>query len=98
LQVARSGLPTGGRLRARIFASDVLVSLTPLEGISALNVLSGTVAEIGPSNGGGTVDLRIDCNGEMVVARLTAKSVAALALKPGSRVYAVIKSVSIDAP
>lgn len=98
LQVARTGLATGSSLRIRILASDVLISLTPLEGISALNVLSGAVTEIGPRNGGGAIDLRIDCNGEMVVARLTAKSVAALALRPGSPVYAVIKSVSVDAP
>jgi molybdate transport system ATP-binding protein len=98
LQVARSGLAAGASLRVRILASDVLVSLTPLDGISALNVLPGTIAEIGARNGGGAVDLRIDCNGEMIVARLTAKSVAALALRPGSPVYAVIKSVSIDAP
>lgn len=98
LQVARAGLATGSALRVRILASDVLVSLTPLAGISALNVLAGTIAEIATKNGGGAVDLRIDCNGELVVARLTTKSVAALALKPGSPVYAVIKSVSIDAP
>ncbi|TCR62238.1 molybdenum ABC transporter ATP-binding protein [Bosea sp. BK604] len=98
LQVARAGLVAGHRLRVRILASDVLVSLTPLDGISALNVLSGTIAEIGERNGGGAIDLRIDCSGEIVVARLTAKSVAALALAPGRPVYAVIKSVSIDAP
>jgi molybdate transport system ATP-binding protein len=98
LQVARSGLLPGSRLRVRILASDVLVSLTPLDGISALNVLAGSIAEIGARNGSGAIDLRIDCNGEIVVARLTAKSVATLALKPGAPVYAVIKSVSIDAP
>ncbi|RDJ21256.1 molybdenum ABC transporter ATP-binding protein [Bosea caraganae] len=98
LQVARAGLALGSTLRVRILASDVMVSLSPLDGISALNVLAGTVAEIGERSEAGAVDLRIDCNGEMIVARLTAKSVAALALKSGSPVYAVIKSVSIDAP
>ncbi|KFC70423.1 Molybdenum ABC transporter ATP-binding protein [Bosea sp. LC85] len=100
LLVTRPGLRPGARLRARILASDVFLSLHPLEGISALNVLQGTIVEIGL--GGGTdraaIDLRIDCNGAMLVARLTAKSVARLELKPGSSVYAVIKSVSVDAP
>ena len=100
LFVARPGLRPGARLRARILASDVLLSLNPLEGISALNVLEGTIAEIGMGRGtdGAAIDLRIDCNGAMLVARLTAKSVTQLGLKPGSPIYAVIKSVSVDAP
>ncbi len=98
LQVALSGLAPGRTLRVRILASDVMISLSPLEGISALNVLAGTVAQIGARNGGGTVDLHVDCHGEIIVARLTAKSVEMLRLGPGCPVYAVIKSVSIDAP
>ena len=40
----------------------------------------------------------IDCGGENLLARLTAKSVDALGLVPGSVVHAVIKSVSIEGP
>lgn len=95
--VTRPGLRPGARLRVRILASDVLVSLAPLAGISALNVLQGSVTEISGGDGA-AVDLRIDCNGAMLVARITAKSVAQLGLQPGHPIYAVIKSVSIDAP
>ncbi|WP_332685295.1 molybdenum ABC transporter ATP-binding protein [Bosea sp. (in: a-proteobacteria)] len=98
LQVAQRSLPAGSRLRVRVLASDVLISLKPLEGISALNVLSGTVAVVGaPHDDGSALEIGIDCNGARLLARLTTKSAEHLGLKPGDRVFAVIKSVSIDA-
>lgn len=97
LHVPQRSLPIGSALRVRILASDVLISLKPLEGISALNVLSGTIAEIGARRGDGSaLEIGIDCNGASLLARLTSKSAEHLGLKPGNRVYAVIKSVSID--
>ena len=98
LQVPRSTLPIGSTMRLRILASDVFLSLTPPTGVSALNVLAGTVTEIGPRRDGPAVELRLDCAGDVLLVRLTAKSVAAQALAPGARVYAMIKTVSIDAP
>jgi molybdate transport system ATP-binding protein len=98
LQVARGTLPPGATTRVRILASDVLISLTPPVGVSALNILPGTVVEIGARRAGGAVELRLDCGGENLLARLTAKSIDALGLRVGSQVHAVIKSVSIDAP
>jgi molybdate transport system ATP-binding protein len=46
--------------------------------------------------GDGTADIRIDCNGEALIARLTRYSAERLALAPGKPVYALIKSVSLD--
>jgi molybdate transport system ATP-binding protein len=85
-------------MRLRILASDVVISLQRPEGVSALNILPATVVEIGPLRGASAVDLRLDCRGITLLARLTAKSVAVLGLAPGAEVHAVIKSVSIDAP
>ncbi len=97
VQVPHRAQPPGSRLRVRILASDVLISLQPLQGISALNVLSGTIAEIGARRSGGSaLEIGIDCNGASLLARLTSKSAAHLGLKPGQSVYAVVKSVSID--
>jgi len=100
LQVARGSLALGQRLRVRILASDVLVSLAPLTGISALNTLSGTITEIGERSGqdASTLHLRIDCSGDALTVLLTAKSVAALGLAVGNPVHAVIKSVSVETP
>lgn len=99
LQIAQRPLPEGASLRVRVLASDVMLSLKPLEDISALNVLPGTIAAIGGRHKeGSALEIGIDCNGAPLLARLTAKSAEQLRLAPGLPVYAVIKSVSIDTP
>jgi molybdate transport system ATP-binding protein len=94
LVVPRLAVPPGTAVRAYIRARDVMLSLQPPQDISALNVLAGTVAEIRPT--GAQADVRLDCNGALLMARLTRKSVERLALAPGRPVHAVIKSVSFE--
>jgi len=95
LRVPDLALPIGTALRVRIRARDVMIALRPPEGLSALNVLPVVVADIGPPEGS-SVDLRLDCGGETLVARLTLRSVEALQLVPGRSVFAVIKSIAFD--
>ncbi|HTZ38353.1 MAG TPA: molybdenum ABC transporter ATP-binding protein [Stellaceae bacterium] len=95
LHVPRLDLPTGAELRLRIRARDVMLALVPPEKLSALNVLPGTVAEIA-ADAGPIVQVRLDCAGEALVARLTRRSVETLGLAPGLPVYAVIKSIALD--
>jgi molybdate transport system ATP-binding protein len=92
--VPRLAAPVGARVRAYIRARDVMLSLRPPDEISALNILSGRVAQVTPQ--GAQADIRLDCNGATLTARLTAKSVDRLALAPGRPVYAVIKSVTFE--
>jgi molybdate transport system ATP-binding protein len=94
LQVPRLRAPVGAPVRAYIRARDVMLSLRPPEEISALNVLAGRIAAI--ESGGAQAEVKLDCNGAALIARLTAKSVQRLALAPGKPVYAVIKSVSFE--
>ena len=96
LQVPRLTAPVGAAVRAYIRGRDVMLSLKPPEEISALNVLAGRVAAIVPASNGAQAEVRLDCNGAALTARLTAKSVQRLALAPGLPVYAVIKSVSFE--
>lgn len=100
LTIARGTLRQGERIKIRILASDVMLSLGRPGEISALNVLSGTISEIGERSGpgGSTVHLLIACGEAKLAARLTAKSVALLGLAPGKPVHAVIKSVSVEMP
>jgi len=95
LRVPRLDLPVGSMLRVRIRARDVMIALAPPEGLSALNVLPGTVAEIGAAEGP-IAEIRLDCAGEPLVARLTRRSIDTLGLAPGRRVYGVIKSIAFD--
>ena len=94
LQVPRLAVPVGAPVRAYIRARDVMLSLKPPQEISALNVLSAKIAEITPA--GAQADVRLDCNGAILMSRVTSKSVERLTLTPGRPVYAVIKSVSFE--
>ncbi len=73
-----------------------MLSLRPPEEISALNVLAGRDRCRSPPTANAQADVRLDCNGAVLMARLTAKSVERLALAPGRPVYAVVKSVSFE--
>jgi molybdate transport system ATP-binding protein len=95
LRVPYLDLPVGAVLRVRVRARDVMIALTPPAGLSALNVLPGTVREIGRADGP-IVEIRLDCAGEPLIARLTRRSVETLGLAPGHAVYAVIKSIAFD--
>jgi len=85
----------GTKVRVHIGASDMMISTRHPEGLSALNVLRGVVAELGPQRGP-ILDLRLDCGGQAILARLTQRSVETLGLSQGTPVYAVIKTVGFD--
>jgi molybdate transport system ATP-binding protein len=85
----------GKIIRMQIKARDVMIALKRPEEMSALNVIEGTVAEIGPMDGA-SVEIRLDCSGEALVARLTRYSAERLSLRVGAPVFAVVKSVSFD--
>jgi molybdate transport system ATP-binding protein len=95
LRVPYIDLRLGTQLRVRIRARDVMIALEPPRGLSALNILPGTVAEIGRTEGP-IVEIRLDCAGEPLIARLTRRSIETLGLAPGRQVYAVIKSIVFD--
>ena len=90
----RLDLTDGTKLKVRIRARDVSLSLTPPVDISVLNILSGTVRQIDTGEGAQS-DVLIDV-GVPLIARVTRKSVHDLGLKPGKTVYALIKAVALD--
>ena len=85
----------GARIRLRVRARDVMLAKSAPTDVSALNVMPGTVADIRAGDGP-IVDIRLDCNGEALLARLTRYSVERMGLAPGSSVHALIKSVALD--
>ncbi len=91
----RLDAPVGTRLRLRVRARDVMLARSAPTDLSALNVLPGIVAAIGPYDGP-IVEIRVDCNGEALIARLTRYSVERLGLAPGTPVFALVKSVALD--
>ncbi len=90
----RVDAPDGAVLRLRILAQDVMVATERPTGISALNVLKATVGTVHPGDGPGAL-VQLKVGDDLMLARLTQRSVAALDLKPGRDVFAVLKAVSV---
>ena len=94
-RLPRLEAPVGTRLRLRVRARDVMLSKSAPEDLSALNILPGVVAETGPPEGS-IIQIRVDCNGEALLARVTRYSAERLGLVEGAQVYALVKSVALD--
>lgn len=92
--LAHAPLPSGQALRIKVLARDVSLSLERQHS-SILNVLPATVAEIAPTRSPAQVLLRLDLGGTALLARITRYSLERLALQPGSRVWAQLKSVAV---
>ena len=97
LRVARLDLPLGTRLRLRVRARDVALSLSQPEGISISNVLPATVQELSQDEAP-FVDVLLSAGAATLWSRITRRSAAVLRLAPGRPVYALIKTVAIDRP
>ncbi|WP_027051167.1 molybdenum ABC transporter ATP-binding protein [Mesorhizobium erdmanii] len=95
IRVPRLAVKTGAPVRIRIRARDVMIATEKPTGLSALNILPGTIVAIRPGEGP-AVELGIDCNGATVLARITEQSRHALKLRLGGKVFAVVKTVSFD--
>jgi molybdate transport system ATP-binding protein len=94
LLVGGAQLQFGQRVRLRILAQDVSVTLTPPQHSSILNILPATVLEISPCGPTQhTVLMRV--GGQHLLARITRKSTALLQLQANTAVYAQIKSVAV---
>ena len=84
----------GAELRVRIAAHDVIVARGRPEGLSALNVLRGVVQAVREGAGPGAI-VAVDTKAGRVLARITRRAAAALALAPGAEVHVVVKAVSV---
>ncbi|RKH49150.1 molybdenum ABC transporter ATP-binding protein [Corallococcus sp. AB049A] len=84
-------LPHGTRAAYAVPAEDILLSTGPLTGVSARNVLEGTVAKLEDA-GAGECATHVDVAGVRWVVRLTHAAVRELSIAPGLRVYLAVKS------
>jgi len=85
----------GERVRARIRARDVSLSVQKPSGISILNVLPAHVTAIAEETGP-IVDLQLAVGNVTLVARITRRSLRQLDIRTGQELYAMVKAVSFD--
>jgi molybdate transport system ATP-binding protein len=84
----------GATLRVRIMAQDVILSRDRPVGLSALNILQGTISDLRLGDGPGVM-VTLTVGEDRLAARITRRSAEALGLAPGQTCHAVIKSVAV---
>ena len=80
-------------VRLHIPARDVSLALGPVANLSILNRVAGTVDALWDH--GDAVLVRVACDGQHLLARVTRRSVDELGLAPGGAVQALVKSASV---
>ena len=94
LCIARQPVDVGQRVRIQVQARDVSLTLERQTGTSIQNILPVTVMALSPQ-GPGQVMVQLDAAGTPLLARVTARSVEALALQSGQHVFAQVKGVAV---
>ena len=94
LWLPRIDAAPGAPVRVRIEAQDVILALSPPEGISALNVLPAVVTAIREGEGPGAA-VGLLAGEDRLLARITRRSVRMMGLAPGVRVHVVLKAMSV---
>jgi molybdate transport system ATP-binding protein len=94
LWLPRTGDAPGTVLRVRIMAQDVILSHDRPAGLSALNILQGTISDLRLGDGPGAM-VTLDMGEDRLAARITRRSAEAMGLASGQACHAIIKSVAV---
>ena len=95
LWVRDDGEQPGQPVRVRVMAGDVSLALSRHEDTSILNRLPVTISQIAASPDPSVALVRLEAGADHLLARITHRSRELLALEPGKRVWAQIKSAAI---
>lgn len=90
LRAARAGSP----VRVQLLARDIILATSRPENLSVRNVLTGTVERI-VADDEDTDLVYVDIGGSAVLARVTRAASISLALRTGTPVWVLVKTVSI---
>ena len=94
LLIPHTDRKAGERLRLRVHARDVSLTLDPPGRTSILNVVKTTVTHVAVRTPNRAL-VRLNAGGTPLLARITRKSCHNLGLRAGLQVYAQIKSVAL---
>jgi molybdate transport system ATP-binding protein len=94
--VSRRSEEVGRRLRCRIHARNVSLSIDRHADTSILNILPATVAAFAQTDTPGHVLVQLAlCDGSRLLARITERSRRQLGITCGSKVWAQVKAVAL---
>jgi molybdate transport system ATP-binding protein len=96
LLAADRALDAGTTVRVRIPAREVILASQEPSGLSLHNALPGTVSAITDDAAFDRVIVQIALGGVLLLAEVTRDAIRRLGIAVGRRVYALVKSVSID--
>lgn len=94
LQLNLRSAQVGSSVRVQLLARDVILATSRPENLSVRNVLTGTVARVVADDEDSDL-VYVDVGGPCVLARVTRAASLGLALRPGSSVWVLVKTVSI---
>ena len=86
--------PVGARVRLRVLAQDVILSLDRPDGLSSVNVLPVKIHAIHPGDGPGAA-IALQAGKDRLLARVTARAVAQMRLQEGMQCYAILKATTV---
>jgi molybdate transport system ATP-binding protein len=92
LVVPHQDWPSGTAVTVAVLAEEILLAKGPVAGLSARNVIAGSVETIVPH--GTEAEVIVKTGGLAWIASVVAPAVAALDLKPGAEVHMIIKARS----
>lgn len=90
-------LAAGQSTRAYVPANEVIIATQPPLGLSVRNMLRARIMRL-RDRGDGSVLVELAVGTQRLLAAVTPAAIAELSLAPGQEVFALVKSLSLDAP
>lgn len=84
----------GARVRLRVLAQDVILSLTRPQGLSSVNVLPVRIEAVHQGGGPGAA-IALQAGSDRLLARVTARAVSEMRLAPGLECFAILKATTV---
>jgi molybdate transport system ATP-binding protein len=90
-----SGMAVGHKVRLRVLARDVSITIAEPQHTSIQNHFPCIIESIAPDSHPSQSLLRVSCGPSLLLARLTRRAVSALDLHPGRAAWVQVKSVAL---
>ena len=87
-------LQCGQRVRLQLLARDLILALSPPQGLSVRNMLQGVITRLTPDDRHATL-VTVDVGGVMLIARITTSSADEMKLHDGLCIWILVKVVTL---